>query len=155
MTLADRVVVMSKGLVQQVGTPMEIYDRPANTFVASFIGSPAMNLVHGEIADGVFTGENIRVDGLAKSSRGPVTLGFRAEDAVLAGEKGQIEAPIYSVELLGEATMISMRVAGELVSIKVGKDYRAEIGDVVRVNIAPAACHLFDRTTGARMVTDN
>jgi multiple sugar transport system ATP-binding protein len=155
MTLADRVVVMSKGLIQQVGTPMEIYDRPANTFVASFIGSPAMNLVHGEIADGVFTGEHIRVDGLSKSARGLVTLGFRAEDAVLAGETGQIEAPIYSVELLGEATMISMRVAGELVSIKVAKDYRAEIGEAVKFNIAPAACHLFDRATGARMVAGN
>ena len=153
MTLADRVVVMQKGLIQQVGTPMEIYDRPANTFVASFIGSPAMNLVHGDIADGVFTGDSIRVDGLSRAVKGPVTLGFRAEDAVLAGEHGHIEAPIYSVELLGEATMISMRVAGELVSIKVGKDYRAEIGDMVRVNIAPAACHLFDRASGARIVS--
>ncbi|MNT82645.1 hypothetical protein D3C72_2224050 [compost metagenome] len=72
---------------------------------------------------------------------------------MLAGERGHIEAPIYSVELLGEATMISMRVAGELVSIKVGKDYRAEIGDMVRVNIAPAACHLFDRASGARIVS--
>ncbi|HEY8577733.1 MAG TPA: sn-glycerol-3-phosphate ABC transporter ATP-binding protein UgpC [Devosia sp.] len=151
MTLADRVVVMQKGLIQQVGTPMEIYDRPANTFVASFIGSPAMNLVHGEIEGGVFTGANIRVDGLPVGAKGPVTLGFRAEDAVVMGEGGHIEAPIYTVELLGEATMISMRVAGELVSIKVGKEYRAEIGDVVRVNIAPGACHLFDRSTGQRM----
>ncbi len=155
MTLADRVVVMSKGVIQQVGTPMEIYDRPANTFVASFIGSPAMNLVHGDIADGVFTGANIRVDGLATTVSGPVTLGFRAEDAVLSGETAHVEAPIYSVELLGEATMISMRVAGELVSIKVGKDYRADIGDVVRFNIAPAACHLFDRASGARIVAGN
>ncbi|KKB08043.1 ABC transporter ATP-binding protein [Devosia chinhatensis] len=153
MTLADRVVVMSKGLIQQVGTPMEIYDRPANTFVASFIGSPAMNLVHGDIQDGVFTGTNIRIEGLSKSVKGPVTLGFRAEDATLAGETGNISAPIYSVELLGEATMIAMRVAGELVSIKVGKDYRAEIGDMVRVDIAPAACHLFDRTSGTRIET--
>jgi len=134
---------------------MEIYDRPANTFVASFIGSPAMNLVHGDIQDGVFTGDHIRVDGLSTQVKGPVTLGFRAEDAVMAGETGQIEAPIYTVELLGEATMIAMRVAGELVSIKVGKDYRAEIGDLVRVNIAPAACHLFDRSTGQRIVPGN
>ena len=153
MTLADRVVVMSKGLIQQVGTPMEIYDRPANTFVASFIGSPAMNLVHGDIQNGVFTGTNIRVDGLPASVSGPVTLGFRAEDAVVDQTSGHIEAPIYSVELLGEATMISMLVAGELVSIKVAKDYRAEIGDVVRVNIAPSACHLFDRATGQRIAT--
>lgn len=152
MTLADRVVVMSKGLVQQVGTPMEIYDRPANTFVASFIGSPAMNLVHGEVNEGTFTAENIRIEGLPHAARGAVTLGFRAEDASLGSEGGQIAASIYSVELLGEATMISMRVSGELVSIKVGKDTRAEIGDVARVNIAPGACHLFDRASGQRLI---
>ena len=153
MTLADRVVVMSKGLIQQVGTPMEIYDRPANTFVASFIGSPAMNLVHGEVRNGTFTGDHIHIDGLPTQISGPVTLGFRAEDAVLADANGHIEAPIYSLELLGEATMISMRVAGELVSIKVGKEYRGDIGDLVRVNIAPSACHLFDRATGQRIAT--
>jgi multiple sugar transport system ATP-binding protein len=67
MTLADRVVVMNKGIVQQVGTPTEIYDRPANTFVAGFIGSPAMNLIEGEIADGVFSARNVhRIGGLVK-----------------------------------------------------------------------------------------
>jgi multiple sugar transport system ATP-binding protein len=152
MTLADRVVVMSRGVVQQVGTPMEIYDRPANTFVAGFIGSPAMNLVPGDLQDGVFSGENIRVEGLTKAARGPVTLGFRAEDASLASDKAQIAAPIYSVELLGEATMISMRVGGELVSVKTTKDYRAEIGDAVRVAVPAAACHVFDRSTGTRLV---
>ncbi len=151
MTLADRVVVMNKGLVQQVGTPMEIYDRPANTFVASFIGSPAMNLIEGSIEGGVFTASGIRIEGLTSAAKGPVTLGFRAEDATLADSNGQIEAPIYTVELLGEATMLSMRVAGELVSIKVGKDYRAEIGDIARVAIPAAACHLFDHSTGARI----
>ncbi|KRA99898.1 ABC transporter ATP-binding protein [Devosia sp. Root685] len=151
MTLADRVVVMNKGLVQQVGTPMEIYDRPANTFVASFIGSPAMNLIKGSIEGGVFTAAGIRIEGLTPSVKGPVTLGFRAEDATLAEANGQIEAPIYTVELLGEATMLSMRVAGELVSIKVSKDYRAEIGDMARVAIPASACHLFDHSTGARI----
>ena len=151
MTLADRVVVMNKGLVQQVGTPMEIYDRPANTFVASFIGSPAMNLIKGSIDGGVFIGEGIRIEGLTSAAKGPVTLGFRAEDASLAETSGQIEAPIYTVELLGEATMLSMRVAGELVSIKASKDYRAEIGELARVAIPASACHLFDHSTGARI----
>lgn len=151
MTLADRVVVMNRGVVQQVGTPMEIYDSPANTFVAGFIGSPAMNLVPGDVADGVFTGENIRVEGLSRNARGPVTLGFRAEDASVVGEGGQIGAQIYTVELLGEATMISMRVAGELVSIKTNKDYRAEIGDSARISVPASVCHLFDRSTGKRL----
>jgi len=151
MTLADRVVVMNKGVVQQVGTPMEIYDRPANTFVASFIGSPAMNLVSGSIENGVFSSDGIRIEGLPHKSKGSVTLGFRAEDATLADANGQIEAPIYTVELLGEATMLSMRVAGELVSIKVGKDYRAEIGELARIAIPASACHIFDQSTGARI----
>lgn len=111
-----------------------------------------MNLVHGQIEGGIFTAENIRIEGLPQAARGAVTLGFRAEDASLASEGGQIAAPIYSVELLGEATMISMRVSGELVSIKVGKDIRAEIGEVARVTIAPGACHLFDRASGQRLI---
>ena len=151
MTLADRVVVMNKGLIQQVGTPTEIYDRPANTFVAGFIGSPAMNLVQGEVQDGTFTGDGIRITGITAPVRGPVTLGFRAEDATLVGDGGEIAAPIYSLELLGEASMVSMRVGGELVSIKAAKDFRAEIGDGVRAHVPVAACHFFDRTTGQRI----
>jgi multiple sugar transport system ATP-binding protein len=151
MTLADRVVVMNKGLIQQVGTPTEIYDRPANTFVAGFIGSPAMNLVSGSVSEGVFTGESIAIRGVPGSINGPVTLGFRAEDAALVPEGGEISAPIYSLELLGDASMVSMRLGGELVSIKAGKDYRAEIGDPVRARVPVAACHFFDRSTGQRI----
>jgi multiple sugar transport system ATP-binding protein len=110
-----------------------------------------MNLVTGEVKDGVFTSQGIRIEGLPKTASGAVTLGFRAEDASLASTGGQIEAPIYTVELLGEATMLSMRVAGELVSIKVGKDYRGNIGDVARIAIPASACHLFDQASGARI----
>jgi multiple sugar transport system ATP-binding protein len=150
MTLADRVVVMNKGLIQQVGTPTEIYDRPANTFVAGFIGSPAMNLVPGIIDNGTFTGENIAVPGVA-APPGPVTLGFRAEDAVIATEAGEIEAPVYSLELLGDSSMVSMRVAGELVAIKAPKEFRAEIGQTLRAKVPPSALHYFDRQTGVRL----
>ncbi|MGZ9811440.1 ABC transporter ATP-binding protein [Pseudoroseicyclus sp. H15] len=160
MTLADRVVVMSAGLVQQVGTPTEIYDRPANTFVAGFIGSPAMNLVDGEIAGGTFTAPGMRVEGLDSPQSGPVTLGFRAEDAmVLApGEPlpegapgGTIEAPVYTMELLGEATMIAVRLGEAIASVKAAKDYRAEIGDPAHIGVPASICHLFDRSTGERL----
>jgi multiple sugar transport system ATP-binding protein len=151
MTLAHRVVVMNRGVIQQVGTPMEIYDRPANTFVASFIGSPAMNLIDGEIADGVFNAANIRVAGLPKEARGPVTLGFRAEDASIVDAGGEIGAEVFSMELLGEATMATIRIGGAFVSIKSRKDFRAEIGDVIHAAVPPSVCHLFDRATGARI----
>ncbi|MCZ4270338.1 sn-glycerol-3-phosphate ABC transporter ATP-binding protein UgpC [Tritonibacter scottomollicae] len=151
MTLADRVVVMKKGVVQQVGSPTEIYDHPANTFVASFIGSPAMNLMEGTVTGGTFRAKHVEIPGL-DAKDGPLTLGFRAEDASLAPEgQGQITAPIYTLELLGDATMISVRVGGALVSVKADKTFRAEIGDPVSFSVPPAICHLFDAETGERI----
>ncbi|ETX28960.1 ABC transporter ATP-binding protein [Roseivivax isoporae] len=152
MTLADRVVVMKQGVVQQVGTPTEIYDRPANVFVAGFIGSPGMNLLEGQVSGSSFTCDNVHIDGVEAPS-GRVTLGFRAEDARLAqpGETGQITAPLYTIELLGDATMLTVRAGGGLVSVKAPKDVRAEIGDRVSFVVPPAICHLFDATTEARL----
>jgi multiple sugar transport system ATP-binding protein len=150
MTLADRVVVMEKGIVQQVGSPTEIYDRPANTFVASFIGSPAMNLIKGTISGGTFTADNVSIPGL-KAPDGPVTLGFRAEDSTVGTANGQINAPIYTLELLGDATMVSVRIGGALVSAKADKAFRADIGQPVSIGIPPQICHLFDAQTGARI----
>ncbi|MEM7520830.1 MAG: ABC transporter ATP-binding protein [Pseudomonadota bacterium] len=151
MTLADRVVVMKQGKVQQVGTPTEIYDNPANTFVASFIGSPAMNLMDGTIKGGVFEGTNVRIEGLSAAD-GDVTLGFRAEDAALAGgTSGQINAPIYTIELLGDAVMLAVRAGGQMVSVKTTKEYRAGIGDAVSFSVPPEICHIFDRASGERV----
>jgi len=151
MTLADRVVVMNKGVVQQVGSPTDIYDKPANTFVAGFIGSPAMNLLEGAITDGVFAAQGVRIDAL-NIANGPVTLGFRAEDATISTDgTGHINAPIYAVELLGDATMISVRVAGAMVSVKADKSFRAEIGESVSISVPNHICHLFDATSGARI----
>ena len=151
MTLADRVVVMNKGQIQQVGTPTDIYDMPANTFVASFIGSPAMNLIEGVLSDGTFVAEGLRVDGLSGAHSGKVTLGFRAEDASIVPSDGQIAAPVYSIELLGEASMITYRIAGALVSVKAAKNYRAAIGDVVQAHVPASICHLFDTASGNRL----
>ena len=148
MTLADRVVVMKNGVVQQVGTPTDIYDNPANTFVAGFIGSPAMNLMDGAIEGSVFQGENVAVDGVDRA-RGDVTLGFRAEDAaVTEAGQGQINAPVYSMELLGDATMVTVRAGGALVAVKAPKDYRAQIGEAVGISVPGTAVHLFDAQTG-------
>ena len=149
MTLADRVVVMNKGEVQQVGTPTEIYDRPANAFVASFIGSPAMNLIEGTLKGGTFAAPNVSIGGLAGPD-GPATLGFRAEDAQ-AGEGGQVTAPIYSLELLGDATMVTVKSGGALVSVKAHKDFRAEIGAAFTASVPPEICHLFHSQTGERL----
>jgi multiple sugar transport system ATP-binding protein len=153
MTLADRVVVMNKGAFQQVGPPSEIYDRPANTFVAGFIGSPAMNLLTGEIVDGIFTGANVSVTGLPKVASGPVTLGFRAEDAQIVQAKAQIAGPAYSVELLGDATLVTVRAGGTLCAVKAAKDFRASISSPIKISIKPSVCHLFAQSDGSRIDT--
>ena len=131
MTLAHRVVVMEKGIIQQVGTPTEIYERPANTFVASFIGNPAMNLIKGQIKSGVFSAGAVEIKGF-KVPDGGYTIGFRAEDANVVSMKSNINAPTYSLELLGDATAVTVRIDGQLVSVRSDKSYRAEIGSNVR-----------------------
>ena len=150
MTLADRVVVMKRGIVQQVGSPTEIYDNPANTFVASFIGSPAMNLIEGQVTGGAFKADSTEVSGLT-APNGAITLGFRAEDAALSDEPAQINAPVYAMELLGDATMISVRIGGALVSVKADKTYRAEIGQTVHISVPLQIAHVFETESGARI----
>ncbi|MCY4300174.1 MAG: ABC transporter ATP-binding protein [Aestuariivita sp.] len=152
MTLADRVVVMNRGVVQQVGTPTEIYNHPANAFVASFIGNPAMNLMDGEIMDGTFHAPNVSIPNMEVRA-GRCRLGFRAEDAQVVESGGQINAPIYTMELLGDATMVTVRIGGALVSVRADKGYRAEIGEPVSVSVPSAICHLFDGGTGQRVET--
>ena len=150
MTLADRVVVMRAGQVQQVGTPTQIYDRPANTFVAGFIGNPAMNLMDGRMDAGTFIADATRIDGLSAPD-GPITLGFRAEDARVTAQSGAITAEVYSMELLGDSTMVTVRAGGALVAVKAPKDYRIDIGQSVSIAIPTTACHLFNVKTGARL----
>ncbi|MDV3048972.1 MAG: ABC transporter ATP-binding protein [Planktomarina sp.] len=150
MTLADRVVVMKDGVVQQVGSPTEIYDQPANAFVASFIGAPAMNLVRGDLIDKKFIGGDLKVAGFNVPNQA-VQLGFRAEDASIVKKGGEINAAVYTIELLGDATMVTVRVNNELVSAKAHKDYRAKIGDMVSISVPKEICHLFDIKTGARI----
>jgi multiple sugar transport system ATP-binding protein len=150
MTLADRVVVMEKGVVQQVGSPTEIYDCPANTFVAGFIGNPAMNLIEGSVAGGVFTAVNTEISGLNAADQN-ITLGFRAEDASVVDGGGQINAQIYTLELLGDATMVTVRIGSKLVSVRADKNYRASIDDMVSIAVSAEICHLFDGQTGARI----
>ena len=152
MTLADRVVIMKKGVVQQVGTPVEIYDKPANTFVASFIGNPAMNLIEGDCAGGTFRAPSVELANLTAPDA-KITLGFRAEDARVVESGGQINAPIYTMELLGDSTMASVRINGALISVKADKTYRANIGDEVSISIPTDACHMFDAATGSRIDT--
>ena len=156
MTLADRVVVMSKAEIQQIGTPVEIYNDPSNLFVAGFIGAPAMNLVNGRLSNGVFEskgiGYQVKVSGLGNASLEKAVLGVRAEDlTVVTAQDGQISGEVFSFELLGDATTVSLKLADQFVTAKAGKDFRANIGERAGFAVHPERCYLFDGQTQNRM----
>jgi multiple sugar transport system ATP-binding protein len=159
MTLADRIVAMNAGIVQQVGSPLDLYDRPANLFVAGFMGSPAMNMFEGtyraanggavELAQGVV----VPLAGPAPIADGTkVTLGIRPEH-VLVGKTGLegIQALIDLVEPTGFGTILHANAFGSDVkafSLERGVAVR---GDTVSVSFPTDRIHLFDTATGARI----
>jgi multiple sugar transport system ATP-binding protein len=155
MTLADRVVVMSRARIQQIGTPQDIYERPANLFVAGFIGSPPMNLVPGRLAGGVFTAPGFHVGGFTASDVDQVVLGVRPEDlGVLAHEdlgRAALAAEVFAFELTGDATLVTIKQGDLLVTAKAGKDHRSALGAHVGFAVDASRCHLFDARTEARI----
>ena len=152
MTLADRVVVMSRAEIQQIGTPEVIYNQPANLFVAGFIGSPSMNLIAGALRDGVFEAPGVSVPGFGTQSRPDVVLGVRAEDMVVtAPEQAQIRAEVFSFELTGDSTLVMVRIGEQVVTARAAKDYRARIGEPAGFAVSAQQCHIFDGQTQNRL----
>ena len=132
MTLADRIVIMNHGEIQQIGTPDEIYANPGNTFVAGFIGSPPMNLVAGEIENGAFVADGIRIEGAvahlgASSDQHRITLGIRPEDCRVGTGPEHLKGTVYGIEPTGDQTFLTARVGEGLFEIKADRDYRAPL----------------------------
>ncbi len=157
MTLADRIVVLNAGSIEQVGTPMELYERPANLFVARFIGSPAMNLFPTRVAaDGslvlVQNGRplGLRVDG----ARGKVTLGVRAEHLALAAERSLFEARVVAVERLGSENIAYLGLEGseDPISVSLPPATLPQLGEIVPVGLKDELVHAFD-AGGSRLDT--
>ncbi|MEM1431929.1 MAG: TOBE domain-containing protein, partial [Pseudomonadota bacterium] len=143
MTLADRIVILNDARIQQMGTPADIYARPANTFVAGFVGSPPMNLLQGRMEAGGFVHATGRV-ALAEPGEGPVTLGCRPEDVtVLPPSEGALSGTVYSSELLGDCTLLNVRLGETLVAAKVGPSEGRAMDEPVSLSVAPDRVHLF------------
>ncbi len=150
MTLADRIVVLNGGLVEQMGTPGEVCSRPASTFVAAFMGAPAMTLLEGVVADGHIRIGDAHLPAPAAPA-GPVTLGLRPEKARLAALNGHgLPFALEAVEELGATRLLHGRVAGReiVVAVDAGQPLPA---DALALHAAPEDLHLFDAQTGARL----
>jgi multiple sugar transport system ATP-binding protein len=164
MTLGERIAVLRDGVIQQVGEPLELYGRPANRFVAGFIGTPPMNFLQGKL---------VRRDGLCFFSDGhawlrlperavtalagldgcPIELGIRPEKLALAsspdgGGGNRLEARVEVVEPLGSATIVHLQMARRSLVTVVDAHQRVQVGEAVWVSAPPERWHVFDSQTG-------
>src|SRR5437868_6081217 len=156
MTMADKIVVMHDGIVEQIGSPLDLYDKPANQFVAGFIGSPAMNFIKGKIAvngTASFEGPNgvkLPLDAAPANSDGrPAVYGIRPEHFTIADDGA--EAEIVVVEPTGSETQVFAKLGGEEIVAVFRERHQFNPGEKVRLKPDPALVHLFDETTGKRL----
>ncbi len=155
MTLADKIVVLNAGNVEQVGTPLELYHRPANLFVAGFIGSPQMNFLEGRVEDADPTGVRMAlpggghvvapVHGRTLNPGDRLTVGIRPEHLVVANGGGNLPGKVELVEELGESHFVYMRTSdGKLVTLRGAAGAKVRAGDEVSAALAGSESHLFD-----------
>jgi multiple sugar transport system ATP-binding protein len=158
MSMGDKVGVLNAGRIMQVGTPQEIYNHPRDVFVAGFVGSPAINLVPGEISDGNATALSgklrIPLNGAAAvkapGTQGPVTLGIRSED-IRVGPDGAVEAHVHDVENHGVEKIVTLRVGDQLIKATTPASMPVLVESPVRFSWNPAKLHCFDRQTGLNL----
>jgi multiple sugar transport system ATP-binding protein len=152
MTMADLIVVMNHGRIEQAGAPLELYDRPANLFVAGFIGSPAMNMIEGRIEGGAFRTADAIAWPLPANGHAPageLVYGIRPEHFRLDPEG--LSATVQVVEPTGSETQVVMRI-GETHCLGAFRErISARPGDILPVSPDPQLVHLFDRQTGQRI----
>jgi multiple sugar transport system ATP-binding protein len=153
MTMADKIVVLHDGAVEQIGTPLELYDRPANLFVAGFIGSPAMNLISGRVERGerqaLVTASGFKIP-LAAAPRaavgGEIVMGVRPEHVRLGGSRA-IPAHVMVVEPTGYETQVIARLAGQDIVCVFRERLNGRPGDSIALTLE-GPLHFFDAQTG-------
>ncbi|MBN9335825.1 sn-glycerol-3-phosphate ABC transporter ATP-binding protein UgpC [Devosia sp.] len=142
MTMADKIVVMRDGVIEQIGAPLDLYDRPLNTFVASFIGSPSMNFIEGTMtAEGFKTSDGI-VLGVAEGAPGATTYGIRPEHLHLADDGVEIEVVV--IEPTGSETQVVCRLGSQTITGIFRERLKVAPGDKIRVKPDLSVVHLFD-----------
>ena len=155
LTLADRVVVLDKGIIQQAGSPMELYRQPANTFVAGFIGSPAMNFFAATIVAGVpqtASGEAFPFRPREKLQEGQaVTVGVRPEHFQRAGTGPGMAGPISIVEPTGGQTFVTVQLAGQPAVVTISGDDTVNLGASLTLFTQPEQVYVFDGASGRRI----
>ncbi|MCQ9082685.1 sn-glycerol-3-phosphate import ATP-binding protein UgpC [Vibrio harveyi] len=155
MTLADKLVVLNKGNVEQVGTPLEIYDNPASLFVATFIGSPSMNILDGNVSvDGITIGDALLPVSPTNLALGEIKLGLRPEHLQISQDNPWLQVEVELIESLGADLLLYCRTEGgdsQKLVVRVEGHTPIQIGDKLGLDIKPKHVHLFDANTEKRI----
>ena len=152
MTLASRVAIMNEGVLQQIDTPKNIYNNPANLFVAGFIGSPSMNFIKGDIENGQFVSKGCLIKNIEKDPMKDVILGVRPEDMeIVNNESSHIQAMIYSIELTGEQTIVTSKMDSNFITIREDKDFESDLDIPINIKLDVTKTFLFDSLSGKRI----
>jgi multiple sugar transport system ATP-binding protein len=149
MTLASRVAVMKRGKLQQFDTPLNIYNHPANRFVAEFVGSPSMNFIDGRVDGGTFESDTVQIR-VQKSDLKQVTIGIRPEHihVLTDAQDGTIPARVYVTELMGNETFVFLSVGNNRLIARAPADFRADVESPVWLRVVADKAHFFDTRTG-------
>jgi multiple sugar transport system ATP-binding protein len=151
MTLAHRVALIDKGVLQQLDAPARIYSDPANLFVAGFIGSPPMNFLRGTLTNNRFESEGMALVADV-NHHGEAVLGVRPEDCMLVtAADGEFRGHIYSVELIGDHSLVTLNVGEQQIVVKVSNMFAGEIGTEVGLRANRERVYFFDQSSGLRI----
>ena len=151
MTLGDRLAVINEGVIEQIGTPIEVYEKPESKFVAEFIGSPQMNFINGTIKNNYFESKGLKLKIDLNIDNANVNLGFRAEDLEIK-EDGEISLNIDIIEKLGSDSIIyGSNKNGESICYKESGNTKLGIGENINISINVDNIHIFDEKTGKRL----
>jgi multiple sugar transport system ATP-binding protein len=152
MTLASRVVIMSEGVLQQVGTPKEVYENPSNAFVGGFMGSPSMNFVEGSLGDGIFQRSDQKIKLETNLANPSVLMGFRPEDAeIVDHDSSYLSGKVFTSELVGDYTLVTIDIDNLHLTIKMPSDFEADYDKVVSIKINPQKIYFFDSKSQERI----
>jgi sn-glycerol 3-phosphate transport system ATP-binding protein len=151
MTLGDRLAVINEGVIEQIGTPIEVYEEPKSQFVAEFIGSPQMNFINGTIKNNNFESKGLKLNIDLNIDNANVALGFRADDLEIK-EDGEISLNIDIIEKLGSDSIIYGRDKnGESICYKESGNTKLGIGENINISINVDNVHIFDEKKGKRL----
>lgn len=150
MTMADRMIVMNDGIAEQIGTPLNVYEKPQTLFTAQFIGSPAMNILSAEVKAGAIYVGDINL-GIIKAPEGPISLGIRPEHVVVGGTDN-LPMSVLQSEPLGANTLLHGKVNGQVFTASLAGIHKiSDSKGELQLTVKPENMHLFDFETGQRI----